>query len=271
MPPATSRTAGKHSKASAAATSKSRKKGLVKDAAGTAASSGAARKRKQRTASPKTPGRGSKPDVEAILRGLKQAYPAAECALVHHNAWQLLVATILSAQCTDARVNMVTPELFKRHPTIADMAAMPPEALEPEIRSTGFYRNKAKSVTGAARAIMDKFGGKVPETMEDLLTLPGVARKTANVVLGVWFKKAEGVVVDTHVQRVSQRLELTRATQPQKIEQDLMKLLPRQEWILFSHLLIAHGRKLCVARRPKCRECPIEKLCYAPDKTWSSH
>ena len=208
--------------------------------------------------------------VKAILQGLEKAYPNAECALAHQNAWQLLVATILSAQCTDARVNLVTPPLFKKIPTVQAMAALSAEALEPEIRSTGFYRNKAKAITGAARRIVEAYGGKVPDTMEDLLTLPGVARKTANVVRGVWFHKASGVVVDTHVQRVSQRLELTRNSTPEKIEQDLQAILPQGEWIAFSHRVIAHGRQCCLARKPRCAACPIEPLCHAADKTCSS-
>ncbi|HUX67124.1 MAG TPA: endonuclease III [Terriglobales bacterium] len=208
--------------------------------------------------------------VQAILRGLAEAYPNAECALAHRSAWQLLLATILSAQCTDARVNLVTPLLFQKIPTVKAMAALSAEALEPEIRSTGFYRNKAKAITGAARRIVEAYGGKVPDRMEDLLTLPGVARKTANVVLGVWFHQASGVVVDTHVQRVSQRLELTQNTAPEKIEQDLQAILPQREWIAFSHRVIAHGRQCCLARKPKCSACGLEPLCHAPDKTYSS-
>lgn len=205
--------------------------------------------------------------VRAILQGLAERYPHAECALVHQSAWELLVATILSAQCTDARVNLVTPGLFRKYPGPRETAALTPEKLEPEIRSTGFYRNKAKSVVGAAQRIMKEFGGAVPANMDDLLTLPGVARKTANVVLGVWFHQASGIVVDTHMQRVSQRLDLTRHEAPEKIEQDLMKLVPRAQWVQFSHRVIAHGRQVCVARKPKCADCPVEPLCYAADKT----
>lgn len=208
--------------------------------------------------------------VKAILDGLAAEYPQAECALKHKNAWQLLVATILSAQCTDARVNLTTPELFRQYPTVREMAALAPEALEPLIRSTGFYRNKAKSIVGAARRIVDAFGGQVPATMDELLTLPGVARKTANVVLGVWFKKATGIVVDTHVTRVSQRLELTRNTAAEKIEQDLMRIVPQEQWIAFSHRVIWHGRLRCLARKPRCVDCTIEKQCRSGDKTWSS-
>ncbi|MGH9393043.1 MAG: endonuclease III [Terriglobales bacterium] len=204
--------------------------------------------------------------VKAILAGLAAAYPEAACALVHENAWQLLVATILSAQCTDARVNLVTPGLFRKYPTPQAMAAIAPEALEPEIRSTGFYRNKAKSITGAARRLVEAYHGEVPASMEELLTLPGVARKTANVVLGVWFHRASGIVVDTHVQRISQRLELTGNEAPEKIEADLQQLIPQAQWIAFSHRLIAHGRQCCVARKPKCAICPIEPLCHSADK-----
>ncbi len=208
--------------------------------------------------------------IDEILRRLDATYPNVRCALQHKSAWELLVATILSAQCTDARVNMVTPELFRRHPTVRDFASLTPEQLEPEIRSTGFFRNKAKSIVGAARKIETEFGGKVPDEMDSLLTLPGVARKTANVVLGSWFGKAEGVVVDTHVHRISRRLELTANNDPQKIEQDLMRVIPRQRWIDFAHQLIHHGRALCLARTPKCADCPLENLCHAADKTWST-
>ena len=208
--------------------------------------------------------------VRQIIAGLDQMYPRATCALTHRNAWELLVATILSAQCTDVRVNMVTPVLFKKYPTVQDFAALEPEQLEPDIRSTGFFRNKSKSVVGAARKIVADFGGDVPQTMEELLTIPGAARKTANVVLGTWFKKNEGVVVDTHVTRISRRLELTKQEDPKKIEEDLMLIIPRERWTDFSHEVIWHGRKLCVARGPKCADCGIEKLCHAADKTWST-
>jgi endonuclease-3 len=190
--------------------------------------------------------------------------------LTHASAWELVVATILSAQSTDVNVNRVTPELFRKYPTVAAFAALTPEQLEPDVRSTGFFRNKSKSVVGAAKKIVADFGGEVPDDIEKLLTLPGVARKTANVVLGTWFKKAVGVVVDTHVHRISRRLELTTQNDPQKIEQDLMKLLPREKWILFSHQIIWHGRKLCIARKPKCAECALENICHAGDKTWST-
>lgn len=208
--------------------------------------------------------------VSDILLRLDRQYPDVTCALTHKDAWELLVATILSAQSTDVRVNMVTPELFKKYPTVQDFARLEPEQLEPDIRSTGFFRNKSKSVVGAARRVVSEFGGKVPENMDDLLTLPGVARKTANVVLGTWFGKSEGVVVDTHVHRISRRLELTKNDDPRKIEQDLMGIIPREKWTLFSHQIIWHGRKLCIARSPKCVDCPLENVCHAEDKTWST-
>ena len=208
--------------------------------------------------------------VNEILKRLDERYHGAKCALHHHNAWELLVATILSAQCTDVRVNMVTPELFKKYPTAKHFAALKPEELEPDIRSTGFFRNKSKSIVGAAQAVVNEFGGEVPNDMERLLTIPGVARKTANVVLGSWFGIAAGVVVDTHVHRISRRLELTKNDDPKSIEQDLMKVIPRDKWIDFSHQIIHHGRALCVARNPKCADCPLENICHAADKTWST-
>jgi endonuclease-3 len=208
--------------------------------------------------------------VAEILNRLEQLYPDVTCALTHTSAWELLVATILSAQSTDVNVNRVTPELFRKYPTVEAFAALTPEQLQPDVRSTGFFRNKSKSVVGAAKKVVADFGGQVPLKMDDLLTLPGVARKTANVVLGTWFKIAEGVVVDTHVTRISRRLELTQNTDPQKIEQDLMRVIPREKWILFAHQLIWHGRKLCYARKPKCADCPLETICHAADKTWST-
>ncbi len=208
--------------------------------------------------------------VSQILDGLNLMYPGVTCALTHRSAWELVVATILSAQCTDVRVNMVTPVLFEKYATVQAFAALDPAQLEPDIRSTGFFRNKSKSVVGAARKIVSDFHGEVPQTMDELLTLPGVARKTANVVLGTWFHKNEGLVVDTHVTRISRRLELTRHDNAEKIEQDLMKIVPRERWTDFSHQVIWHGRKLCVARSPKCADCAIEKLCHAADKTWST-
>jgi endonuclease-3 len=182
-----------------------------------------------------------------------------------------MVATILSAQCTDARVNMVTPGLFEKFPTPTDFAHAPLVEIEEQIRSTGFYHNKAKSLNGAARRLIAEYSGKVPQTMEELLTLPGVARKTANVVLGVAFHKAVGVVVDTHVLRLSRRLELTKATEPIQVENDLMKIIPQDRWIAFSHQMIHHGRQVCIARKPRCIDCTLEPLCYSSDKTWSSH
>jgi endonuclease-3 len=168
------------------------------------------------------------------------------------------------------RVNMVTPIVFKKYPTVQHFAALKPEELEPDIRSTGFFRNKSKSVVGAAKKIVEEFGGNVPDNMDDLLTLAGVARKTANVVLGTWFKKGVGIVVDTHVHRISRRLELTQHDDPKNIEQDLMRIIPQSKWILFAHQAIWHGRTLCMARRPKCVECPLENICHAADKTWTT-
>jgi endonuclease-3 len=209
--------------------------------------------------------------VAAILDALRKAYPDVVCALNHKNAWELTVATILSAQCTDVRVNLVTPKLFKRFPTPKAMAAASLPELEELIRTTGFFRNKAKSIQGAARVVTEKFGGAVPQTMEEILTLPGVARKTGNVVLGSWYGIAEGVVVDTHVMRLSRRLELTKETVPEKVERDLMKIIPPDRWIAFSHELIHHGRQICLARKPRCVDCTLEKICNSSDKTWSSH
>jgi endonuclease-3 len=204
--------------------------------------------------------------LERILAGLDRMYPNATCALRHSNPWELLVATILSAQCTDKRVNEVTPGLFRKYPTIQDFAAASQQELGQDIRSTGFFNNKAKSVIGAARKILTDFGGEIPRDIDALLTMPGVARKTANVVLGTAFGIASGVVVDTHVQRIARRLDLTKQTDPVKIERDLMKIVPRGKWISFSHQLIHHGRGPCAARKPKCPECGIAELCYAPDK-----
>ena len=208
--------------------------------------------------------------IAAILRGLDEAYPDVECALTHSSPWELLVATILSAQCTDVRVNMVTPALFKRFPTPQAMAKASLEDLEEKIKSTGFYHNKAKSIQGAAQKLIADFKGKVPETLAELITLPGAARKTANVVLGVCFGKAEGVVVDTHVFRIARRLELAKGDTPQKVEQELMKILPQDRWINFSHQIIHHGRAICDARKPKCDQCNLEQVCKAKDKTWQS-
>jgi endonuclease III len=192
---------------------------------------------------------------------LKKRYPDARCYLDYKDPLQLLVATILAAQCTDARVNMVTPALFRKHPTAKAFAQASQEELEQEIRSTGFFRNKARNIRGACQRIVDDFGGRAPDTMEDLLSLPGVARKTANVVLGTAYGKNDGFVVDTHVLRVAPRLGLTRATTPEKVERDLMKLCPRDEWSHMGHVLTTHGRVICNARKPKCAECPVNKLC----------
>jgi endonuclease-3 len=205
--------------------------------------------------------------VHRILHLLDEMYPGVTCALVHRTPWELLVATILSAQCTDKRVNEVTPGLFAKYPTPQDFAAVRPEVLAQDIRSTGFFNNKAKSIVGAARKIVSEFGGQVPKTIDELLTVPGAARKTANVVLGTAYGIASGVVVDTHVQRIAQRLDLTKNTEPGKIEQDLMRIIPKDHWILFSHQVILHGRALCIARKPKCAECDLNTLCYAKDKT----
>jgi len=208
--------------------------------------------------------------IAAILAALNEAYPRAECALTHHSPWELLVATILSAQCTDVRVNLVTPELFRRFPTPQKMAKATLPQLEALIRTTGFFRNKAKSIQGAARKIVADFGGQVPQTLAELITIPGAARKTANVVLGVAFNKAEGVVVVTHVFRIARRLGLAKAETPQKVEQELMRVIPQNRWIDFSHQIIHHGRQLCLARKPKCDRCNLEPLCTAKDKSWRS-
>jgi endonuclease III len=226
----------------------------------------AAKKKTGKTLKPLDPAR-----IAAILNVLRKTYPDVVCALNHKSAWELTVATILSAQCTDVRVNLVTPALFKAFPTPKAMAAASLPELEELIRTTGFFRNKAKSIQGAARVVTEEFGGKVPQTMEEILRLPGVARKTGNVVLGSWFGIAVGVVVDTHVMRLSRRLELTTQTAPEKVEQDLMKIIPQDRWIAFSHELIHHGRQICVARKPRCVDCTLERLCHSSDKTWSSH
>ena len=205
--------------------------------------------------------------VAAILKGLDEAYPEATCELQHESPFQLLISTILSAQCTDVRVNQVAQTLYKKYPSVEAFAYATPRELEQDIRPTGFFRNKAKSVMGASKEILDKFGGKVPQTMEEILTLPGVARKTGNVVLGTAFGIASGVVVDTHVMRLSRRLDLTRNEEPKTIEQDLMRIIPKEKWIQFSHQLIWHGRRICIARKPKCVECNLEPICYSKDKT----
>jgi len=199
--------------------------------------------------------------VPALIKAFRKTYPDAHCELDYSNPLELLIATILSAQCTDKRVNIVTKDLFPKYRSASDYARSPEGELEEAIRSTGFYRNKARSIRACCQALVDNFGGKVPETMEELLTLRGVARKTANVVLGNAFGKNEGVVVDTHVQRLSRRLGLTRQTDPGKIEQQLMKLVPRKDWTLWSHWLIWHGRRRCAARNPDCPNCEVAKLC----------
>jgi endonuclease-3 len=216
----------------------------------------------------RTVGRGTDPKrVAAILAKLDEAYPAATCELVHENPFQLLISTILSAQCTDVRVNQVTQTLYKKYPNAEAFAHANPSELEQEIRPTGFFRNKTKSIMGASKGIIENFGGQVPRTMEEILTLPGVARKTANVVLGTAYGIASGVVVDTHVIRLSRRLDLTKHEDPKKIEEDLMRVIPKEKWITFSHQLILHGRRVCVARKPRCIDCNLESLCYSKDKT----
>ncbi len=202
-----------------------------------------------------------------ILQRLDEDYPNVNCALVHESPFQLLISTILSAQCTDVRVNIVTKTLFAKYRTPKDFAYANPLELEQEIRPTGFFRNKTKSIIGASKKIVEEFGGEVPRTMDELLTIPGAARKTSNVVLGTAFGIAVGVVVDTHVIRLSNRLDLSRNSDPKKIEQDLMRIIPQEKWILFSHQLIWHGRRVCQARKPRCSECNLESVCYSKDKT----
>lgn len=205
--------------------------------------------------------------VAAILAKLDEAYPDATCELNHENAFQLLISTILSAQCTDVRVNQVAETLYKKYPTPEAFAHANPSELEQDIRPTGFFRNKTKSIMGASKAILEHFAGQVPRTMEEMLTLPGAARKTANVVLGTAYGIASGIVVDTHVIRISNRLDLTRNEDPKKIEMDLMRVIPKEKWIKFSHQIIWHGRRVCQARKPKCVECNLEQICYSKDKT----
>ncbi len=199
--------------------------------------------------------------AKQVVRALAKAYPDATCALKHHNAYQLLVATILSAQCTDERVNMVTPTLFAKYPDVRALAAADQSALETMIRSTGFFRAKATSLRGMAKGVVENFGGEIPRTLDDLVTLPGVGRKTANVVLGTVWGIAVGIVVDTHVKRITNLLGLTKSSNPEQIEQDLMPLIPQSEWVDFAHRLIHHGRRICIARRPKCPECPLLGCC----------
>lgn len=224
------------------------------------------KKRPGKTKNPLAPER-----VSAILDALRRTYPNAVCALTHRNAFELLIATILSAQTTDVGVNKATPELFRLFPTPQALAAAPLPEIERIIRTTGFYRSKAKNIQGAARVLVEQFDGEVPQTIEGIIQLPGAARKTANVVLGSWFRIALGVVVDTHVLRISRRLELTTNTDPKKVEQDLMKIIPQDHWIDYSHEIIHHGRQICIARKPRCLDCSLEKLCNSTDKTWSSH
>lgn len=226
----------------------------------------AAKKQPVRTKKPLAPER-----IAAILDALQKTYPNAVCALHHRNAWELTVATILSAQCTDARVNMVTPALFHAFPSPREMAHAQPEAIQEIIASLSFFRQKSKSLVGAAKVVVDEFGGEVPQTMDEMLRIPGAARKTSNVVLGSWYGIASGVVVDTHVLRLSRRLELTTNDDPVKVERDLMQIIPQDRWIDFSHQLIHHGRQICEARKPKCVDCSLETSCNSGDKTWSSH
>ena len=203
----------------------------------------------------------AKQRTRKIIARLKKAYPDAQCSLNHSNAFELLIATILSAQCTDERVNIVTADLFRKYRSCTDYINVAPAELERDIHSTGFFRNKTKSIQGACRKMLEEHGGQVPNDFEELLGLPGVARKTANVVMGNAFGVASGVVVDTHVARLSQLLGLTKEKQPEKIELDLMELVPKKDWIIFPHLLIYHGRRVCKARRPECEKCVIEPLC----------
>lgn len=199
--------------------------------------------------------------VEKIIAILRENYPNPRTALNYSSPFELIIATILSAQCTDERVNKVTPALFKRYPTIEDFAQADQKELEKDIHSTGFYRNKAKSIIGLSKKVMEQFNGKLPDNMEDLITLPGVARKTANILLSSVFKKAEGIAVDVHVRRVSERLSFSKEKNPDKIEKDLMRLIPKEDWLDISYLLIDHGRAICTARKPKCPQCPLKNLC----------
>ena len=259
-------TAVKRAQATAASPKKARAIAASEPVAPKAVAKGTKARKRPRTAKPLAPER-----VAAILDALRKGYPDAVCALIHHNAWELTVATILSAQSTDAGVNLATPELFRLFPSPQALAAANPAAVEELIHRTGFYRAKTRSIMGAARVVTERFGGEVPRTMDEMLELPGVARKTANVVLGSWYGIASGVVVDTHVLRLSRRLELTRNDDPVKVEQDLQRVIPKDRWIDFSHELIHHGRRVCVARKPRCEECALETLCNSGDKTWSSH
>ena len=215
----------------------------------------------RKVSKPSVPATNQKEPARKIIRILKRAYPDARCSLNHSNAFELLIATILSAQCTDERVNIVTQDLFRKYQRPEDYLAVAPAELQNDIRTTGFFRNKARAIQGTAKVLVDDYGGEVPETMDELLELPGVARKTANVVLGNAFGIASGVVVDTHVTRLSRRLGFTREKHPEKIEKDLAQLVPKRDWVIFSHLLIAHGRKICKARNPLCAKCVVERWC----------
>jgi endonuclease-3 len=204
---------------------------------------------------------GLRAQAKQVVLGLAKAYPDATCALTHQNAYQLIVATILSAQCTDERVNMVTPTLFAKYPDVRALAAADQSELEAMIRSTGFFRAKATSLRGMAKGVVENFGGEIPRTLDDLVTLPGVGRKTANVVLGTVWGIAVGIVVDTHVKRITNLLGLTKSSNPEQIEQDLMQIVPQSEWVNFAHRLIHHGRRICIARRPQCTICPLLGCC----------
>ena len=249
---------------------KAKKKRLVPKKRATKLAAIAARKRRAKISKVAKAARGGSDPrrVAAILAKLDEAYPAAICELKHENAFQLLISTILSAQCTDVRVNQVTESLYKKYPNPQAFAYANPSELQQEIRPTGFFRNKTKSIMGASKALLENFGGQVPKTMDEILTLPGVARKTANVVLGTAYGIASGVVVDTHVIRLSRRLDLTKHQDPKKIEQDLMRVIPKEKWIHFSHQLIWHGRRVCIARKPRCVDCNLESICYSKDKTF---
>jgi endonuclease-3 len=246
---------------------KTKKKPATRKKSGPAKPKAATRAKKSKVTKPGRAGGADPQRVAAILAKLDGAYPHATCELKHENAFQLLISTILSAQCTDVRVNQVTETLYKKYPSPQAFAYATPSELEQDIRPTGFFRNKTRSIMGASKAVIEQFGGQVPRTMEELLTLPGVARKTANVVLGTAYGIPSGIVVDTHVERLSNRLDLTRNEDPKKIEQDLMQVIPQEKWIKFSHQIIWHGRRVCQARKPKCAECNLESLCYAKDKT----
>ena len=255
----------KRARKTAASPTKARAIAAAEPAAAKSAAQSGRGQRRAGTKKPLAPER-----LAAILDALRKAYPDAVCALLHRTAWELTVATILSAQSTDAGVNLATPELFRLYPTPKALAEANPAAVEELIHRTGFYRAKTRSIMGAARVVTERFSGEIPQTMDEMLELPGVARKTANVVLGSWFGIPSGVVVDTHVLRLSRRLELTKNDDPVKVEQDLQRVIPKDRWIDFSHELIHHGRRVCVARKPRCEQCALETECNASDKTWSS-